>query len=100
MNFRFHPQALGEFEGAVVHYEQRQAGLGSRFSASIQAAIEGIVAAPETWPVFEAPIRRRLARVFPYAVLYAVLPEYVLIVAVMHCHQKPGYRQPRIAEPE
>lgn len=98
MRFKFHPQALEEFEQAVVYYEQRQPGLGERFSSSIESAIEGIVAAPDTWPVLEGPVRRRLARVFPYAVLYAELPEYILITAVMHCHQKPGYWRSRIGE--
>lgn len=40
-----------------------------------------------------------LTRVFPYALLYVPLSDHVLIVAVMHCHQKPGYWRPRL-EPE
>lgn len=96
MTFRFHPQALQEFEQAVLYYEGRQTGLGDRFIASIESAIESVVAAPETWPILEAPVRRRLTRVFPYAVLYAELPEHVLIVAIMHCHREPGYWRARL----
>jgi len=91
MNFRFHPQALAEFEDSVLYYESQQAGLGERFASSIESAIESIVARPALWPVLEAPVRRCLARVFPYAVLYANLPDHALIVAVMHCHKEPGY---------
>ncbi|MES2917432.1 MAG: type II toxin-antitoxin system RelE/ParE family toxin [Pseudomonadota bacterium] len=99
MSFRFHPQALEELERAALHYEDRQAGLGERFVAAIEAAIDSVVAAPETWPALATPVRRRLTRVFPYALLYVPLSDHVLIVAVMHCHQKPGYWRPRL-EPE
>jgi hypothetical protein len=41
-------------------------------------------------------VRRCLTRVFPYAVLYTLEADYALIVAVMHCHQKPGYWRHRV----
>lgn len=96
MNFRLHPQALQEFAEAALYYEQRQTGLGERFTTAIELAIVGIVAAPAMWPVLEGPIRRRLARVFPYAVLYTEFPDHVLVVAIMHCHREPGYWKARL----
>jgi hypothetical protein len=36
MNFRFHPEALQEFEQAVLYYEERQAGLGERFAVALR----------------------------------------------------------------
>ena len=32
-----------------------------------------------------------LSKVFPYAVLYSIEPDYILVVAVMHCRREPGY---------
>ena len=87
----FHPEALGEFESAVRHYEQQQIGLGGRFTAAVEAAITSILDAPLTWPILESDVRRRLTRVFPYAILYSVESDSILVLAVMHCHQKPGY---------
>lgn len=55
MKFRFHPLALREFEEAALYYEQRQAGLGERYTAAIELAIAGILAAPAMWPVLEGP---------------------------------------------
>ena len=91
MRFEFHPQALAEFEQAARYYEERQPSLGLRFYSSVEAALQNIVEAPVQWPLLNHDIRRYLTRVFPYAVLYTVEPKYVLVVAVMHCHQKPGY---------
>ncbi len=49
------------------------------------------------YAVLEQDVRRCLTRVFPYAVLYTIEPDFVLIVAVMRCHQKPGYWRHRVA---
>jgi plasmid stabilization system protein ParE len=91
MRLEFHPQALAEFQEAVRYYEGRQSELGLRFYASVETSLKQIVEAPTRWPILELDVRRCLTRVFPYAVLYTLEPEYVLVVAVMHCHQKPGY---------
>jgi toxin ParE1/3/4 len=87
----FHPEALAEFESAVRHYEQQQTGLGNRFTAAVEAAIASVLDAPLTWHVLEKDVRRRLTRVFPYAILYSLESDTILVLAVMHCHQKPGY---------
>ena len=87
----FHPEALAEFESAVRHYEQQQTGLGGRFATAVEAAITSVLDAPLTWPILERDVRRRLTRVFPYAILYSVESDSILVLAIMHCHQKPGY---------
>ncbi|MBI3773003.1 MAG: type II toxin-antitoxin system RelE/ParE family toxin [Gammaproteobacteria bacterium] len=96
MKFEFHPQALAEFEEAAHYYERCQHGLGLRFYSNVEATLQNIIENPGRWPVLHQDVRRCLTRVFPYAVLYTVEPEYVLVVAVMHCHQKPGYWSARV----
>lgn len=92
----FHPDAVAEFEAAVRHYEQQQAGLGRRFIANAEAALNHIHDAPTRRPELAAGVRHHLIRVFPYAVLYAIEPDRILVLAVMHCHRKPGYWRDRI----
>lgn len=91
MNFRFHPLALEEFEKSALYYEERQIGLGERFILSIESAIQVVSANPLAAPELDPPVRSKLARLFPYAILYVPFEDYFLIVAVMHLHQKPGY---------
>lgn len=57
----------------------------------MEMAIAHVVAAPESWRIIEDDIRRCLTKVFPYAVLYSIEADYILIVAVMHCRREPGY---------
>jgi plasmid stabilization system protein ParE len=91
MRHEFHPEAFQEYVEVVRHYENCRTGLGERFIQCIEDAIDSVCQAPERWPILDKDIHRRLTRVFPYAVLYSIEQDFVLIVAIMHCHQKPGY---------
>ncbi len=91
MRFEFHPEALEEYEGSARYYALCQAGLELRFIDCVESAIRRACDAPTRWAVFEADVRRCLLRVFPFAVLYSIEPDYVLIVAVMHLSREPGY---------
>jgi len=97
MKHAFHPDALAEYAAAVRAYERSQPGLGGRFVEYMEAAIAAVCGAPERWPILEQDIRRRLTRIFPFAILYTVEEEHILIVAVMHCHRRPGYWRTRVA---
>jgi toxin ParE1/3/4 len=99
MKFEFHPEALAEYQEAARYYAGCQKGLELRFMAAVEHAIEQIVETPNRWPVLDDEIHRCLTRVFPYAVLYSIEPDYILIVALMHSHRKPGYWQTRIPNP-
>jgi len=96
VTIEFHPEALVEFENAACYYAGRQKGLESRFISCLEAALAEIQKNPTRWRVFEEDVRRYLAPVFPYAVLYTIEKKYVLIIAVMHCHREPGYWRHRI----
>lgn len=65
-------------------------------TASVEMALAGILENPESGALIGQGIRRRLARVFPYALLYSIDVDTILVVAVMHCHQRPGYWQTRL----
>ena len=96
MRYELHPEALAEYEEAARYYAGCQEGLELRFIASVEAAIRQVAGAPERWRLIAQDVRRCLAKVFPYAILYTIEPEYVLIIAVMHCHREPGYWRRRV----
>jgi plasmid stabilization system protein ParE len=98
MRCEFHPDALVEYEEAARYYAGCQDGLDLRFMASVETVLSQIVAAPERWRTLEGGVRRCLTKVFPYAVLYTIEHDHVLIVAVMHCHREPGYWHDRLQE--
>lgn len=91
MNFRWHPEALEEYEDAIFFYGTRENGLDSRFQLIIEEAIKDICSLPEAWPFLLDEVRRRVVDVFPYSVIYVEETDYVLILAIMHDSRNPGY---------
>ena len=98
MRCEFHPDALAEYEEAARYYAGCQEGLDLRFMASVEAVVQQLATAPERWRIVEQDIRRCLTKVFPYAILYSIESDRVLIIAVMHCHREPGYWRARLQE--
>jgi toxin ParE1/3/4 len=96
MRYEFHPDALQEFEAAARFYAECQDGLELRFIACVEAALLQILDDPTRSRILQDDVRRCLVRVFPYAILYSIEPDYVLIVAVMHCSREPGYWRHRV----
>ena len=97
MNYGFHPEALEEYDEAGHFYAVQQPGLDSRFIGCVEDAIRLILDDPYRWRPFDEDVRRCLTHVFPFGILYTIEPDYVLIVAVMHCSREPGYWKHRIA---
>lgn len=96
MNYEFHPEALIEFQQAAHYYEDRQTGLGERFTSCIENGIQKICEEPQRWRILREDVRRYLVHVFPYAILYSIESGYILIIAVMHCSREPGYWSHRL----
>jgi plasmid stabilization system protein ParE len=99
MRYEFHPEALEDYQAATHWYAQSGTALALRFVDAIEDAIWKVSEAPERWRILEEDVHRCLTRVFPYAILYTIEPEFVLIVAVMHCSREPGYWRHRLGEP-
>jgi toxin ParE1/3/4 len=99
MRYEFHPEALEEYDEAALWYGEREPALALRFIEAVEDAIRRILEAPTRWRVIEEDVRRCLTRVFPYGLLYTIEPDFVLIVAVMHCSREPGYWKQRLAKP-
>jgi hypothetical protein len=97
MRYEFHPEALEEYNEAGFYYSRKEPGLDLRFILCVEGAIESILQDPLRWRQIDEDVRRCLTRVFPYAILYTVERDYILIVAVAHCSREPGYWKHRTA---
>jgi plasmid stabilization system protein ParE len=58
-------------------------------------AMERISMHPDRWPRYLHGTRRLLARRFPFAVIYRVTADRVLVVAIAHQKRRPGYWRQR-----
>jgi plasmid stabilization system protein ParE len=98
MKYRFHPEAIEEYQAAAYYYSERDPALALRFIEAIEDAIRRILEAPKRWRILDDDVHRCLTHVFPYAVLYTIEPEFILILAIMHGSRKPGYWKQRVAK--
>lgn len=96
MRYEFHPEALEEYRQAALWYAEREPELGLQFIGSVEDALKRVVDAPSRCRVIEEDVHRCLTHVFPYAILYTIEPDLLLIVAVMHCSREPGYWRLRV----
>ena len=87
----FHRLAERELTEAAQYYDSERPGLGAAFLNEIQRCIRSILDSPEAAPIVAGSVRRRLARRFPYAVLYSVKPAEIRILAIMHLKRRPMY---------
>ena len=72
MRVELHPEARLELLDAVAHYRAIQPALSERFIESIASVVESIRESPLLWTEIKQDVRRKLTRVFPYAVLYTL----------------------------
>lgn len=91
MRFEFALAAREEFIASIEYYELQQSGLGLAFAEQVYAATEQILEFPSGWTPLDNTFHRCLVKQFPYALIYTVSDQTLLITAVMNLHRKPGY---------
>lgn len=91
MKYAFHPEARVEYREAIQFYQAARLGVGAEFTLEVESVIQKICSDPERSTPFEKDFRRCLATKFPYALLYTIGKDFILILAVMHCSCRPGY---------
>ena len=89
------PQAEAELLEARDWYEDQRPGLGGRFAAEVDKALDAVRQAPLAYPRVHAEIRRALVRRFPYAIYFRAMPDEVVVLALIHGRRHPRHWQSR-----
>lgn len=96
MKFTFHPDALVELNQAIDYYEEQQENIGFQFLREVYFTIQRIINFPEAYPKLSKNTRKSLTNKFPFAVIYQIKKDEILIIAVTHLARKPRYWKERI----
>jgi toxin ParE1/3/4 len=85
----------------MAYDEAERPGRGVSLEASVRRVIRRIQLLPQSaprWrradPAYE--IRRAKVKRHPYLVVYAVLPDQLVVLAIAHTRKQPGYWRKRI----
>jgi plasmid stabilization system protein ParE len=96
MKITFLAVAQQELDEAITHFNNEAPNLGKDFLGEVLKSLDRIGKHPHAWHPCSARTRRCLLRRFPYGVIYQVLEEEILVIAVACLHREPGYWQDRI----
>lgn len=96
MTVRFLAEAETELDEAFAYYETQAPGFGSRFVTEVAAAVKLIRDHPKAWTKLGHRTRRCQLKRFPYGLIYAELPEEIVVISVMHLHRRPAYWKGRL----
>jgi toxin ParE1/3/4 len=95
MRYVFHPEALNEYAEAVQYYAEQRVEVAQAFINAIEDTVYRTQESPTRYAAIEDDVRRCVARRFPDGILYTIEPDYIPILAVMHCSREPGYWKSR-----
>ncbi len=84
-------EAAAEAEEAQQWYADKNPAAAERFIESLREAVKRLREAPERWAEFHPGVRRVMLERFPYALVYVVTPNSVVVLAVMHFSRHPAY---------
>jgi plasmid stabilization system protein ParE len=82
-------QADHDIQSAFNRYEEFQAGRGEVFIRHLDAALTLVRQHPELAPVYGGRYRRMLIRNFPFGIFYEVLPQRIVVGAILDLRQDP-----------
>ncbi|MFA5385675.1 MAG: type II toxin-antitoxin system RelE/ParE family toxin [Eubacteriales bacterium] len=91
MRYSFHPEAKKELLEAINYYEEYQSGLGLEFAKEVYSTIQRIIYFPKAWSKLSENTMRCLTGRFPFGVIYQIVEEEVLVIAIMQLNRKPDY---------
>jgi plasmid stabilization system protein ParE len=91
--------AEADFTESIAYYEQQQYGLGMKFATEVKRTLSRIMNFPTAWTPLSPNTRRCRLNRFPYAVLYQLRSEAILIVAIQNLHQDPVSWKARLSVP-
>ena len=89
MNYTFHPLAVRELNSAAEYYDTISSGLASSFSKEIFSTIQRIILFPSAWTKISENCRRCLLHRFPYAIIYYIRENEIIIIAITQLNKKP-----------
>lgn len=85
------PEADADIDAALAWYAEKNLALAIRLAREIKHASARAAERPFAWTQIEPGIRRVLLTGFPYGVIYRVMGERIVVMAVTHQHREPGH---------
>lgn len=97
MRYEFHPEAEVDLVETIFYYETQALGLGERFAAEVEHAIEQLLSHPKSGTLDAEGFRKWVLDTFPYNLRYTESNDLVYILVVESQVRRPNYWKHRVA---
>ena len=97
MRYEFHPEAEVDLVETIFYYETQALGLGERFAAEVEHAIEQLLSHPKSGTLDVEGFRKWVLDTFPYNLRYTESNDLVYILVVERQVRRPNYWKHRAA---
>lgn len=95
MKIQILPSAIADLAAGFTFYEQQSPGLGDRFLRTLIVDIDALSqSAGVDRRIFGS--HRRLARIFPFAIYYAVEKDLIRVKAILDCRRDPSWLRSKL----
>lgn len=85
----FRLAAAADLEEASFWYEGQRLGLGREFLDAAEEAVKRVLANPKGYPLVYKDRRRLLLERFPFSLVYRLIDDQVIVLAVVHAKRNP-----------
>lgn len=85
------PGARRDFDESFDWYAERSPRSAERFTDAVDAALVRIAANPTQFASADGMHRECPVKKFPFRVVYRLVDNRVLVVAIAHAKRRPGY---------
>ena len=85
------PGARGDFDESFDWYSERSPRSALRFSDAVDAALVKIAAHPSKFISSDGVHRECPVKKFPFRIVYRLIDNRVLVVAIAHAKRRPSY---------
>jgi plasmid stabilization system protein ParE len=89
------PGARRDFDESFDWYAARSTLAAIRFTNALDAALSIVATNPERFAAVDSLHRACPVRRFPFRIVYRVVENRVLVVAIAHAKRRPGYWKDR-----
>jgi len=96
MPVRFHPAAERELLQEVDYYTSGRQGAGVKFAAAVEQAVARLAARPLSGAPSFGNTRGMRVKGFPFNVVYAVVGDAIVVLAVAPHRRRPQYWASRL----
>lgn len=80
-----------DYTDSLNWYAARSVDIANDFDAEFDRALSKIANAPECFPLCDARHRYFLLRRFPFRIIYRIIHDDVVVIAVAHTSRSPNY---------